>query len=127
MDDPLIDIRNSASLNTGITKRSHSLSNTCVSPEPKPAIALIGIKGIPSVFFAGVILYGKPCVPSFGEPEFQPQTIVADDLADIEMHNNELHPLQHTFPGMTRKEVFMKCANPELKAIEKWKLYWANS
>jgi len=59
----------------------------------------------------------------FVESEFQPQTIVADDLKDIEAHNNELHPLQHTFPGMTRKEVFMKCANPELKAIEKWKLY----
>jgi len=59
----------------------------------------------------------------FVEPEFQPQTIVADDLADIEAHNNELHPLQNTFPGMTRKEVFMKFVNPELTAIEKWKLY----
>jgi hypothetical protein len=59
----------------------------------------------------------------FVEPEFQPQTIVSDDLADIEVHNNELHPLQNTFPGMTRKDVFVKFANPQLKAIEKWKLY----
>jgi len=59
----------------------------------------------------------------FIEPEFQPQTIVADDLKDIETHNNELHPLQNTFPGMTRKDVFVKFANPELTAIEKWKLY----
>jgi hypothetical protein len=59
----------------------------------------------------------------FVEPEYQPQTIVADDLADIEMHNNELHPLQHTFKGMTRREVFIKYVNPTLTAIEKWRLY----
>jgi hypothetical protein len=59
----------------------------------------------------------------FVEPEEQPQTIVADDLADIEVHNNELHPMQHTFPGMTRKEVLLKYFNPTLKAIEKWRLY----
>jgi hypothetical protein len=59
----------------------------------------------------------------FVELEFQPQNIIADDLADIEAHNNELHPLQNTFPGMTRKEVFLKFVNPELTAIAKWKLY----
>jgi hypothetical protein len=38
----------------------------------------------------------------FVEPEYQPQTIVADDLADIEMHNNELHPYgNHSFGGHT--------------------------
>jgi hypothetical protein len=59
----------------------------------------------------------------FVEPEYQPQTIVADDLADIEAHNNEMHPLQHTFPGMTRKEVYLKRVNPNLAPIERWRLY----
>ena len=59
----------------------------------------------------------------FIEPEYQPQTIIADDLADIETHNNELHPLQHTYPGMTRKEVYLKRVNPNLTPIPKWRLY----
>ena len=59
----------------------------------------------------------------FVEPEFQPQTIIADDLADIEKHNNELHPLQKTYPGMTRKEVLLKHANPSLSPVEHRYLY----
>ena len=58
----------------------------------------------------------------FIEPEFQPQTIVADDLADIERHNNELHPLQKTYPGKTRKQVLMENINPNLKPIDSWHL-----
>lgn len=57
------------------------------------------------------------------EPEYQPQAIVADDLADIEKHNNELHPLQKTYPGMTRREVFLSSVNPDLQPIEHWHLY----
>lgn len=57
------------------------------------------------------------------EPMFQPQAIIADDLADIEQHNNELHPLQKTYPGMTRKDVLIKQYNPNLRPIEKWYLY----
>ena len=59
----------------------------------------------------------------FVEPEYQPQTIVADDLRDIETHNNELHPLQKRFPGMTRREVFLANINPDLRPIEHWHLY----
>ena len=59
----------------------------------------------------------------FVEPEYQPQTIIADDLADIEKHNNALHPLQKTYPGMTRREVFLSQYNPDLKPIENWHLY----
>lgn len=59
----------------------------------------------------------------FVEPEYNPQTIVADDLADIERHNNSLHPLQKTYPGMTRKDVFLKNINPTLKPIEHRYLY----
>lgn len=57
------------------------------------------------------------------EPEYQPQAIIADDLADIEKYNNELHPLKKTYPGMTRKDVFLSQYNPDLKPIENWYLY----
>jgi len=57
------------------------------------------------------------------EPTYQPQTIVYDDLADIEKHNNELHPLQKTYPGMTRKQVLMSQINPTLQPIDHFHLY----
>jgi hypothetical protein len=57
------------------------------------------------------------------EPVYQPQTIVADDLSDVEAHNNELHPLQKTYPGMTRKDVFVSQINPDLRTLEKRILY----
>lgn len=49
-------------------------------------------------------------------------TLIADDLADIEAHNNEAHPNDKRFGGMTRREVLLKMANPELKPIEPWYL-----
>ncbi|MDR1370916.1 MAG: hypothetical protein LBJ72_12465 [Dysgonamonadaceae bacterium] len=58
----------------------------------------------------------------FVEPEFQPQTIIADDLSDIEKYNNSLHPLQKTYPGMTRKQVLLANINPNLKKIDNWHL-----
>jgi hypothetical protein len=57
------------------------------------------------------------------EPKQQPQAIVADDLSDVEQHNNELHPLQKTYPGMTRRDVLLSNINPILKPIEHWYLY----
>lgn len=59
----------------------------------------------------------------FIEPQYQPQSIIADDLSDIEEHNNTLHPLQKTYPGLTRKQVLLKQFNPKLQPIEKWYLY----
>lgn len=59
----------------------------------------------------------------YTEPIYQPQTIVADDLADIESHNNELHPLQRTYPGMTRRDVLINRVNPDLKPIKEFYLY----
>lgn len=59
----------------------------------------------------------------FIEDKLQPRTIIADDLADIEKHNNELHPLQKTYPGMTRRDVLLSQINPDLKPIEPWYLY----
>lgn len=59
----------------------------------------------------------------YPEPEYDPNRLVADDLAAIEAHNNELHPDQKSFPGMTRKEVLMQRYNPELKPIDASYLY----
>lgn len=59
----------------------------------------------------------------FIEPQYQPQSIIADDLSDIEEHNNTLHPLQKTYPGLTRRQVLLKQFNPKLQPIEKWYLY----
>jgi hypothetical protein len=59
----------------------------------------------------------------FIEEKLQPQTIIADDLVDVIKHNNELHPLQKTYPGMTRLDVLLSQINPDLKQIEPWYLY----
>ena len=59
----------------------------------------------------------------FVEPLYQPQAIIEDDLADIETHNNELHPLQKTWPGKTRRQVFLENINKNLKPVEPWHLY----
>ncbi|MBQ7210525.1 MAG: hypothetical protein IJS05_06495 [Paludibacteraceae bacterium] len=54
----------------------------------------------------------------YTEPVYEWQQVFMDDLADIERHNNELHPLQKTYPGMTRRDVLMKMVNPNLKPID---------
>jgi hypothetical protein len=59
----------------------------------------------------------------FVEKAFDPDVLIEDDLNDIEEHNNSLHPKQNTFPGMTRKEVFLGHINPNLPALEPWYLY----
>lgn len=54
----------------------------------------------------------------YTEPEYDLRTVIADDLSDIEKHNNELHPDQKTFPGMTRRDVLIQRANPNCPKIE---------
>lgn len=54
----------------------------------------------------------------YPEPEYDLRTVIADDLSDIEKHNNELHPDQKNFPGMTRRDVLIKCKNPNCQKIE---------
>lgn len=54
----------------------------------------------------------------YTEPVYEWQQVFLDDLADIEKHNNELHPLQKTYPGMTRRDVLLKHVNPSLKPID---------
>ena len=57
------------------------------------------------------------------EPEYQPQTIVSDDLSDIDEYNNQLHPRQKTYPGMTRRDVLLQFMNPNIVSAERWRLY----
>lgn len=57
------------------------------------------------------------------EPVYPVGSIISDDLNDIEEYNNELHPLQKTYPGMTRKEVLLQQYNPNLKPIDQAYLY----
>jgi len=59
----------------------------------------------------------------FVEDEYPPEMIIMDDIADIEEHNNSLHPNQTKYKGMTRKEVFLKHANPNLVKYEKHLLF----
>lgn len=55
-------------------------------------------------------------------PVAEQQRLIADDLEDIERHNNELHPKQKTFPGMTRRDVMIYMVNKQLKQMEPWYL-----
>lgn len=48
--------------------------------------------------------------------------IIAEDLEDVERHNNELHPKQKLYPGMTRRDVLVYMVNRELKGVEPWYL-----
>ena len=59
----------------------------------------------------------------YPEPEFDPRRLIADDIAAIDAHNNELHPDQKRFPGKTRKQVLMENYNPNLQAIDESYLY----
>jgi hypothetical protein len=59
----------------------------------------------------------------FVEPLYDPGQLIADDLEDVKNYNNELHPRQKTYPGMTRRDVFLQNVNPVLKPIEEWYLF----
>ncbi len=59
----------------------------------------------------------------YPEPEFDPRQLIADDIAAIDAHNNELHPDQKRYPGKTRKQVLMEHYNPNLQAIDPSFLY----
>lgn len=49
--------------------------------------------------------------------------IVADDMAAIKLYNNELHPRQKKYTGMTRWEVLCDKINPDLPKLNKAMLY----
>lgn len=47
------------------------------------------------------------------------ETIVANELIEQQEHNNEQHPNQEQFRGMTRLEVFLSNINPNLPKLNK--------
>lgn len=47
------------------------------------------------------------------------QHIVTNDIQEIEAYNNQLHPNQKQYKGMTRMDVFLHHVNPNLPAINK--------
>ena len=48
---------------------------------------------------------------------------MADDIRSIDEYNNQLHPNQKRYPGMTRWDVFCKMQNPNLRPWDKAVLY----
>lgn len=49
--------------------------------------------------------------------------LVADDIADINEYNHQLHPNQAMYPGMTRWQVLCENMNPDLTPVNKAVLY----
>jgi hypothetical protein len=49
----------------------------------------------------------------YKEEKFSYEQLVADDRKTIEAYNNDLHPKQNLYPGMTRLQVLQQNANPE--------------
>lgn len=56
-------------------------------------------------------------------PTYSYEQLVADDISAINEYNDQLHPNQKRYPGMTRWDVFCKCQNPNLEAWDKAVLY----
>jgi len=48
------------------------------------------------------------------------EVIVANDKAEIDQYNNELHPNQDKYPGKTRMQVFMDNLNPDLPELPEY-------
>ena len=59
----------------------------------------------------------------FKEPDHEYDMVVADDLSDIAERNNSQHNLDKTYPDMTRRQVLLSQANPNLPHIEPWYLF----
>ena len=55
----------------------------------------------------------------FVEPKYDYREIVANDLSDIEKHNNTLHPLERTFGRKTRRQIMMDNFNPACPKLER--------
>lgn len=53
---------------------------------------------------------------TYKERTYSYEELVADDFRIIELYNNDLHPDQKRYKGMTRLDVLMECVNPNLAA-----------
>lgn len=65
IDVPLMGMRKSAPLNAGTTYLSHSYSSAVRSSVSAPAIALNGMRGMPSVLFWAGVAVGMAVLFSF--------------------------------------------------------------
>ncbi len=57
------------------------------------------------------------------ENTYDYEELVADDIASMQVFNNQKHPNQKLYPGMTRWDVLCGCQNPNLAPIDKTALY----
>jgi len=60
---------------------------------------------------------------NYKEKTYSFDELVADDIADINEYNNQLHPKKELYPGMTRWNVLVHNMNPDLSIIDKALLY----
>lgn len=60
---------------------------------------------------------------TYKEPVYTYDELVADDIHAIAEYNNQLHPNQKMYPGLTRWEVLCQNQNPNLTPVDKVLLY----
>ena len=60
---------------------------------------------------------------TYKEREYTYEQLVADDIQAIRAYNNQLHPNQTLYPGLTRWEVLCHHQNPNLAPVDKALLY----
>lgn len=60
---------------------------------------------------------------TYKEPVYTYDELVADDIRAIAEYNNQLHPNQKMYPGLTRWEVLCQNQNPNLTPVDKVLLY----
>lgn len=60
---------------------------------------------------------------TYKEATYTYDQLVADDIRAIAEYNNQLHPNQKRYPGLTRWEVLCQNQNPDLSPVDKAMLY----
>lgn len=60
---------------------------------------------------------------TYKEATYTYDQLVADDIRAIAEYNNQLHPNQKLYPGLTRWEVLCQNQNPDLSPVDKALLY----
>lgn len=60
---------------------------------------------------------------TYKEATYSFEQLVADDIRAINEYNNQLHPNQAYYKGMTRWEVLCRMQNPDLRPVDKAILY----
>ena len=60
---------------------------------------------------------------TYKEKSYSYDELVADDIRAIQEYNNQLHPNQKMYPGMTRWDVLAGRQNPDLRPFDKAVLY----